>query len=178
MKYVAAYLLVRTIANERARASRAGRRRDAGTRDGRRAGTLEGREREEAFLNSSGSEARASSSLRRLVRAQTRALERIRAERSALEKTQREIAAMTEKNAENERALASFAKWSAGAMRENASSMEEIERVTTEMTDRLGAVSEQHVRDAYEAEARAAEAMNASRAAAVFANLDEVKGKS
>ena len=63
-------------------------------------------------------------------------------------------------------------------MRENASSMEEIERVTTEMTDRLGAVSEQHVRDAYEAEARAAEAMNASRAAAVFANLDEVKGKS
>ena len=34
------------------------------------------REREEAFLNSSGSEARASSSLRRLVRAQTRALER------------------------------------------------------------------------------------------------------
>jgi hypothetical protein len=55
--------------------------------------------------------------------------------------------------------------------------MEEIERVTTEMTDRLGAVSEQHVRDAYEAEARAAEAMNASRAAAVFANLDEVKGK-
>jgi hypothetical protein len=113
----------------------------------------------------------------KVYRAQTRALERIRAERSALEKTQREIAAMTEKNAENERALASFAKWSAGAMRENASSMEEIERVTTEMTDRLGAVSEQHVRDAYEAEARAAEAMNASRAAAVFANLDEVKGK-
>ena len=50
MKYVAAYLLVRTIANERARASRAGRRRDAWTRDGRRAGTLEGREREEAFV--------------------------------------------------------------------------------------------------------------------------------
>ena len=135
------------------------------------------RKRAEEFLGV-GSEEHVSSSLRRLVRAQTRALERIRAERSALEKTQREIAAMTEKNAENERALASFAKWSAGAMRENASSMEEIERVTTEMTDRLGAVSEQHVRDAYEAEARAAEAMNASRAAAVFANLDEVKGKS
>ena len=63
-------------------------------------------------------------------------------------------------------------------MRENASSMEEIERVTTEMTDRLGAVSEKHVRDAYEAEARAAEATNATRAAAMFGNPDEVEGKS
>ena len=114
----------------------------------------------------------------KLYRAQTRTLERIRAERAALEKTQREIAAMTEKNAENERALASFAKWSAGAMRENSSSMDEIERVTTEMTDRLGAVSEKHLRDAFEAEARSAEATNAARAAVMFDKAEDADGKS
>jgi DNA polymerase III gamma/tau subunit len=85
---------------------------------------------------------------------------------------------MTEKNAENERALASFAKWSAGAMRENSSSMDEIERVTTEMTDRLGAVSEKHLRDAFEAEARSAEATNAARAAVMFDKAEDADGKS
>ena len=92
----------------------------------------------------------------RVYRQQARALERLRAERAALERTQREVEAMTKKNEENERALASFAKWGADSVREGESSLHEIDRVTTEMAETLGKMSEEHARDTFKTRSREA----------------------
>ena len=102
----------------------------------------------------------------RVYRQQARALERLRAERAALERTQREVEAMTKKNEENERARASFAKWGAYSMREGVLSLHEIDRVTTEMAETLGKMSEEHARDTFKTRSREARGTGRAQAEA------------
>jgi hypothetical protein len=113
----------------------------------------------------------------RVYRQQARALERLRAERAALERTQREVEAMTKKNEENERALASFAKWGADSVREGELSLREIDRVTTEMAETLGKMSEEHARDTFRARAREARETGRAQAEAFVKKnvMDETK---
>ena len=54
------------------------------------------------------------------------------------------------------RALASFAKWGADSVREGESSLHEIDRVTTEMAETLGKMSEEHARDTFKTRSREA----------------------
>ena len=102
----------------------------------------------------------------------------LRAERAALERTQREVEAMTKKNEENERALASFAKWGADSVREGESSLHEIDRVTTEMAETLGKMSEEHARDTFKTRSREARETGRAQAEAFVKKnvMDKTKG--
>jgi len=108
-------------------------------------------------------------------RAQTRALEHIRAERAAIQRTADELAAMERTNRAAEADLAEFLKFSKEEMEANSAALEEADRVSTELANRLGELGEMQLRDTYEAEHALADAAEgASSAARVKEVMDRI----
>ena len=107
-------------------------------------------------------------------RAQTRALEHIRAERAAIQRTVDEIEAMQRTNRAAEAELSAFVKFSKEEVEANSAALEEADRVSTELTNRLGELGEAQLRDVYAAEHAMADADGGSSAERVKEIMERI----
>lgn len=111
----------------------------------------------------------------RAFREQSRALERVRAQRRELERLNAELDAMGSMNEDAERVLGDLTRMTREGMDASKVAVGEVDRRTTEMTDRLAEASTRHAKETLETLERAARVVGEAQAAAFAREMGREK---